>query len=101
MTTALQKQVWETPWLEAFMWSCNDDCECFQPQINRITPNKEVGYPIVNIDPVWRGNFKCDPEPAELNFLKRQLRKEALKHGIYVDEPDWYGRIAWIPKPSL
>jgi hypothetical protein len=92
---ALKWKLWKATYLEAFVWTYNDDCYCYQPMIEKITPNFKAGYPFVNRDVVWRGTFKTDPSPPEITFLKRQFQREAFKHGISVDEPNWYGKIVW------
>jgi hypothetical protein len=49
---------WRTSRVQASMWWCGDnDCDCTQPLIERITPNLDAGYPWINRETLWSGEF--------------------------------------------
>ena len=89
---------WRRPTLEASMWWCgDDDCDCWQPQIDRLTPNFKGGYPWIHREEVWRGDFHSQPEASEWAAQLQQLRDAAAQHGVPLTEEDDhtpYGRIA-------
>jgi hypothetical protein len=53
-----KRKQWATGEVRAEMWWCMDEeCDCTQPIIVRITPNTQVGYPWVRRELLWEGEF--------------------------------------------
>jgi hypothetical protein len=78
---------WRRPRLVAEVWWCGDDwCDCTQPQIVRITPNTDAGYPWVRREAVWEGEFLTGTwqyEPAERERLQfGPLREACTRFGV-------------------
>ena len=52
---------WHDTRLVARIWWCGDEeCDCTQPVIERITPNLEAGYPWIRREALWSGEFLTD-----------------------------------------
>jgi hypothetical protein len=50
---------WRRNRLIASIWDCGDDwCGCTRPQVERITPNLESGYPWIRRETLWEGTFE-------------------------------------------
>lgn len=84
---------WVKERTEARMWWCGDyDCDCVQPHIERITPNREAGYPWIRRDVIWEGTFVCQdsgyPEGVTYETLVEELLAACRERGI--DPPDEY-----------
>lgn len=78
---------WARTLLVAGMWSCEDeDCDCTQPQIDRITPNREAGYPWIRREAVWRGTFRSQADLDERLAQRAELAAAAAERGITLDE---------------
>jgi hypothetical protein len=94
MTFRLEaRSAWATPRLEARMWFCEDEvCSCTQPQIDRITPNLESGYPWIKRERVWEGVFHSNADAAELAAQRAALHAAAAERGIALDRDD-YGTV--------
>lgn len=80
-----------TAWNEirvvAYLWWCGDDvCDCTQPCIDQLSPNRQAGYPWIHRDNLWSGKFITDsweysPEDRErLHYAP--LREECQRRGI-------------------
>jgi len=83
------KGEWLQTKLEARLWWCEDNvCDCHQPQIDRIKPNMEAGYPWIRRENVWRGTYTWGGE--DMDKLRAELLEAANAHGISVDL-DGYG----------
>jgi len=55
------------------IWWCGDDiCDCYQPQIEHISPNNIAGPPWLRRETLWTGEFITGASWEE----KRQIRKE-------------------------
>lgn len=87
-----ERRGWDTPRLVAQVWCCGDDLDglCYQPQIDRVTPNTNVGYPWVKREAVWRGTFVNEPDPDEYARLTTELREGASLHSIPLAEREHY-----------
>ncbi len=84
---------WEAPRMEAYMWWCGSDhCDCQQPRIDYITPDRRGGFPRVNRQNVWSGTYDCDGEEMDLQFI--ELEQTAGRFGIQLNEHHC-GHIAW------
>lgn len=84
---------WETVWIEAYIWQCggifrsmDDPCDCREPRIDRLSPNREGGYPLVHRETLWSGTFKSDAEPDELLAQEAELTMETQRRGITLDD---------------
>lgn len=80
---------WAQPRIVASIWWCGDEwCDCTQPVIERITPNREVGYPWIRRETLWSGKFlSCTSEHTEEERDRLQhepLREECRRIGIPV-----------------
>lgn len=74
------RERWEHPKIVGEMWSCEDDyCDCHQPQIDRITPNREAGFPWIKRERLWTGTFKTD---GEMDGLWEELKAACAEHGL-------------------
>lgn len=95
MSEALtREQEWAQPILEARLWWCEDElCDCYQPQIDRITPNREAGYPWIRREAIWRGTFHSSPDAKEFAQMKRELKEMmAAMHIPVMRDTECYGR---------
>ena len=77
------------PRVIARIWWCGDDyCDCTKPLIERITPNREAGYPWIRREALWSGKFITDTwqyDRAEREELQYEpLREECRRIGIPV-----------------
>lgn len=63
-------------------------CDCHEPQIDKIEPNIEAGYPWIKRQPVWRGTF--EGEGQGIQGMLAELAAAAQENGIALDE-DHYG----------
>ena len=74
---------WEKIRLVAEMWWCGDDvCNCYQPKIDRISPNREAGRPWIRRKEVWRGTFYSEPSNDEFAEMEKELKEAKKKYGI-------------------
>jgi hypothetical protein len=77
--------------LEARIWWCGDDeCDCTQPVIERITPNLEAGHPWIRREVLWTGEFLTDTweyDRAQREALQfAPLREACRRLGVPVLE---------------
>jgi hypothetical protein len=82
---------WETPRLQARIWDCDDDCDCHQAQIDRVTPNREAGYPWIRRERIWQGTYASFdggvwPEGMSYEQLEVELRQGCEANGIPWDQ---------------
>lgn len=67
-----------------------EDCDCIQPRIERITPNREAGYPWIRREVVWEGTFVCVdsgyPEGVTYETLEDELRAACQEFRIEYPE---------------
>jgi hypothetical protein len=74
---------WGRTYLEAQIWHCGDEiCNCYQPQIDEISPNHCGGYPWIHRKEIWRGSFISEPNPKELSAMQKELAEKAKELGI-------------------
>ena len=74
---------WETTYLIGSMWCCDDEaCNCHQPIIELVTPNRKEGFPYTKRDRVWEGTSKSDPDYSELCSLWWELREACYRRGV-------------------
>ncbi len=60
-------EAWNTERVVAEMWWCGDAvCDCTQPIIDRITPNRDAGYPWIRRERLWDGSFHSNATPEEI-----------------------------------
>ena len=72
------------PRIVANMWKCWDKCYCWQPQLVRYVPSQSwLGF---RHEIIWQGTFRTEPDLVERAELLAELKAEALKHGIEIDE---------------
>lgn len=82
--SAITLDAWEMGWQVAEVWYCDDDeCACYQPRIEQVSPNREAGYPWIRRETLWEGTFVSTgvfgwPEDVTYASLEDELR-EALK----------------------
>jgi hypothetical protein len=75
-------ETWLTTRVRAEMWWCGDEhCNCTQPQIDRITPNHDAGYPWIKRERLWEGEFQSDASAEESLAQWRELIAAAEKYG--------------------
>ena len=92
-----QREQWLETYLEARLWYCEDEeCDCHQPQIDRVMPNHEAGYPFIQRQRLFSGTFYSRPSGTEMAELKEQLAFEAKRLGIDLDM-DGY---AYVPEKA-
>lgn len=87
MPTPQQYADWQSARIVAQLWWCGDEeCDCTQPMIERITPNRRAGYPWILRDTLWEGEFITDTwEYGREEREERQyapLRAECERIGI-------------------
>lgn len=76
---------WEAERIEGLIWWCGDyECDCIQPQILRISPNREAGYPWVRRETLWEGTFVSIggtgyPDGVDYETLQAELRAACEK----------------------
>lgn len=81
---------WQTEWIQAYIWWCGDEhCDCSEPHIDHVTPNRKAGYPWINRKNLWAGTFETDGEGRESQAV--ELKQAADRFGIQLDE-EHYGR---------
>ncbi len=100
---------WAQSRLAAEVWWCGDGwCDCTKPQIVRITPNRDIGYPWVRREVAWEGEFMTDTwtyGPAERELAQfGPLREACARYGTEVPEvarqlPPDLGGCAAAPRP--
>lgn len=96
--TAAELADWEATWFEAHIWQCggifrsmDDECDCRQPVVDCVTPDRGAGYPRVNRRRVWSGTFHSDAEPDELAAQRAELKAVVYRYGITLNA-EHYGR---------
>jgi hypothetical protein len=58
---------WKKTRIIAHMWHCGDEiCNCYQPKIERITPNKNNDFPWIERELLWSGTFCTDGEDSDI-----------------------------------
>lgn len=78
-----EKKDWATPRIIARMWHCLDEvCDCWQPLVERITPNRTAGFPWVIRERLWSGTLASEPDEEKIDKLKKELQEEADRRGI-------------------
>lgn len=82
---------WMTSRLIARLWYCGDEeCDCTQPVIERITPNVEAGYPWIKRETLWEGKFLSLTfeysawDREETQFAP--MREACRQHGVPIPE---------------
>jgi hypothetical protein len=79
---------WGRTYLEAQIWHCGDEiCNCYQPQIDEISPNCSAGYPWIRRKEIWRGTFCSDPSHEEYEAMIRELTEKAKNLGVPEPSP--------------
>ena len=78
---------WETERTVAHIWWCGDDeCDCIQPVIERITPNREAGYPWIRRETIWAGTFVSRgsywTDGPDDDALEKELQAACQERGI-------------------
>jgi hypothetical protein len=75
---------WQQTWLVASIWYCGDEdfCDCSQPVIELVYPNRQVGPPWVHRERVWEGTFHSQATGDEYREQRRELYRECRKRGI-------------------
>jgi len=85
--TAADYKRWETPRLYAHIWWCGDEvCNCTQPEVEEIRPNREAGYPWVHRVALWKGTFCSDAEREERDLQRTEIEVAAMEYGIVLNE---------------
>lgn len=71
-----------TPQIVAEMWYCGDEvCECSQPEINRLTPNRY--YPqCVDRETIEKGPFYSGAAMVEIEEQCKWLLEAARRHNV-------------------
>lgn len=90
--TSDERRHWAATRLVATIWCCGDELDglCYQPQIDRVTPNEVAGYPWVRREEVWRGTFVNESDGREYRRLTVELRRAARRLGIPLAEKEGY-----------
>jgi hypothetical protein len=88
---SVSRSEWAEPRLVAELWWCGDDwCDCTKPQIVRITPNTDAGYPCVRRELIWEGEFLAETWLYDWDELERMhdapLREACARFGVPVPE---------------
>lgn len=90
MVTITREQ-WLRGYEVARIWWCEDEvCDCTQPVIELVTPNRRQGYPWVFRTNVWEGRFLTDTweytaqQRDELQYAP--LREACAQRGVAVPE---------------
>ena len=77
---------WDTEYLIATIWHCGDpECDCLQPQIQRVSPNRKAGPPWVYRETIWEGTFVSVgygdwPEGVTDETLIEELKEACKAH---------------------
>jgi len=75
------------PYLVAEIWHCNDEvCDCYQPQITKITPHNPPRPPWIQREQLWAGTFHSQPGTEEWDEMTRELEDAAARAGITLEE---------------
>lgn len=90
--TTQERERWASTRLSATIWCCDDEYDglCYQPQIDRLTPNRTAGYPWIHREQVWSGTFVNEPTSEEYANLSAELREAAGEHGIELIEREGF-----------
>lgn len=81
----MSRDKWEMARLEAYLWWCGDyNCDCSQPVIDRVTPNRQAGYPWIHREKVWQGSFRTGGE--DMDMLRAELVAAAVEYHIKLDK---------------
>jgi len=80
---------WRQPRLVARIWWCGDEvCDCTQPVIELVVPDREAGHPRIRRAELWTGKFLTGTygyTPEERGRLQYEpLREECHRFGIPV-----------------
>lgn len=71
---------WEDTYEESYIWYCGDEiCDCYQPVIEEVSPNRKAGHPWVKRRRVWEGTFFSRPHLEEHKEMAEELRIELRK----------------------
>lgn len=82
----VKRPTWEDTYLVGYIWWCGDEqCDCTQPVIERVSPNLRAGRLWIHRESVWQGSFHSQVEPAE----SVQQRRELWEAVATMDEPVW------------
>ena len=78
---------WESGYVVALVWYCgDDDCACYQPLIEQVSPNHKVGYPWVRRETLWSGTFVSTgygwPDEVTYESLVHELKQAAKDHPV-------------------
>lgn len=87
---------WKRPRIVAQVWGCGDECSCYQPEIVRVEPNFEAGFPWIKRTELWKGLFLSEPwdTPREWAKQAREFKAAAKRYGIRLHRNyrgDWSG----------
>jgi len=79
--TPVRHERWRSARIVAELWTCgDDDCDCYEPRIERITPNLDAGYPWIRRELLWSGDYHSHPTPDERAKLRHQLEDAAARY---------------------
>ena len=78
-------QEWESGYVVAYVWYCGDEeCACYQPVIQQVSPNREAGYPWVRREALWSGTWVTTagiwgewPDGVTYDSLVEELKQAA------------------------
>jgi len=85
----VNRSEWVKGRTEARIWWCGDyECDCIQPRIERVTPNREAGYPWIRRETLWEGTFVSTgqdssgyPDGVTYESLIEELREASKAYG--------------------
>lgn len=86
-----ERERWRTSEVVAYVWWCGDEqCDCTEPVIVRVTPNLEAGYPWVRREALWTGQFLSSTFEYSAEERERlqyaPLRAACSSHGVPIPE---------------
>lgn len=82
MNASIERLRWSETRTVGHMWWCGDEeCDCTQPKVERLTPNLVAGYPWIHREVLWRGTFCTGATPQEREAQEQELAAALERYG--------------------
>lgn len=83
-------QEWAAGYVVAHIWFCGDEeCACYQPRVEQVSPNREAGYPWMRRETLWEGTFVTTegtwggwPDGIDFGALVSELKQAAQEYPV-------------------
>jgi hypothetical protein len=64
----MSREEWLKEEVYGKLWWCGDeDCDCHQPEIVKVGPDHQRGYPRREVIILWQGTFMSEPTAEDFN----------------------------------